>query len=269
MSRHVLVISLLVVVGSSTYFALRNYSGAPPSPNLNESALFEYEMISAPPGNFTLYIPLPNTYETTYLEKQFSFEKPFLIGKYEVTNEQWNICYKMGGCDHPAIMMDGEGLSNPVIRVNWHDAYAFSRWISKATNQRYRLPLEEEWVYAAYMGAKHKEVEVEYDYSNLTGISSIIKLSNPRGSYPTNSWGISDFSGNVWEWTLTCWFGSEENIKKDRTSAELNSPSACTTRIAQGETRSHIPDFISDTYSGGCSTLRPAANLGVRLVREE
>jgi hypothetical protein len=54
----------------------------------------------------------------------------------------------------------------------------------------------------------------------------------------------------------------------NRTIKFLNTPDACTTRIARGETRSHIPDFISDTYNGGCATLRPAANLGFRLVRE-
>jgi hypothetical protein len=35
-----------------------------------------------------------------------------------------------------------------------------------------------------------------------------------------------------------------------------------------GEHRAEVPDFVADTYQGGCSTLQPAANLGLRLVLE-
>ena len=99
--------------------------------------------------------------------------------------------------------------------------------------------------------------------------ASISTFSSSVTSFKENEIGFSDFQGNVWEWTLTCWYASKDKKLKNYSTAELNTPRACTTRIVQGENRSHIPDFIVDTYSGGCATLEPAANLGFRLVLEE
>ena len=48
-----------------------------------------------------------------------------------------------------------------------------------------------------------------------------------------------------------------------------NDPEACSTRIVGGEHRAEVPDFVADTYNGGCAGLQPAANLGFRLVLEE
>lgn len=268
MQRRTSLVLIVATVALLVYLVTGQRFGAALSISSKTVLSFEYDMIVAPVGEFTIHIPVQNSYETTYLTKKVRFEAPFSIGKYEVSNEQWDECFRAGGCAHAAVLLDGETSDNPVVRVNWHDAYQYTRWFSDVTKQSYRLPLEEEWIYAAYMGIEHKENEIEYDYSDLGKISTIIKMTNPRGSFPTNAWGMSDYTGNVWEWTLTCWFGSDENVLKDRTAQELNTPSACSTRIAQGEHRSHIPDFISDTYSGGCSTLRPAANLGFRLVKD-
>lgn len=232
----------------------------------------DYPMLKAPKGSFTLSIPVYQSTKVVYTPKKVVFDKPFYIGKYEVSNKLWNQCYKDEGCSKKAFYSAKEGENNPSIRLNWHDAYQFTQWLSKKTNKTYRLPTEEEWAYAAYMGddtsQKDSEKVVTYDYSdNIRGLS--IKTTRPIGSINSNDWGMHDFYGNVWEWTLTCWYGSKANMLKERSVEELNTPSACTTRVTRGETRSHIPDFISDTYSGGCSTLRPAANLGFRLVLEE
>lgn len=229
-------------------------------------------MVEIPKGVFTLHIPIYYLNKIIYEKKKVEFKKNFFIGKYEISNSLWNECYKEKGCSKEAFYNTDEGLQNPSVRLNWHDAYQFSLWISKKTGKKYRLPTEEEWVYSASMGdelaKKDFSKEVTYDYSSksISGITE--KITKPIGSINRNEWGMYDFLGNVWEWTLTCWFSSRENILKNRSIKELNTPSACTTRIARGETRSHIPDFISDTYSGGCATLRPAANLGFRLVRE-
>lgn len=224
-----------------------------------------YKTVKIEPGEFELNIPIATSFRLEYLQKTVKIKSAFEIGKYEVSNAEWNACYKAGGCNHPALLEEGEALENPVARVNWHDAFQFSIWLSKVSGKKYRLPTEEEWTYAAQAGTPHKAVEVTYDYSQL---NKFVKQTEPRGSHPENEWGLADTIGNVWEWTLSCWFASKENILKERGVEYLNSPNACFTRIALGENRSHIPDFIADTYSGGCATLRPAANLGFRLIRE-
>ena len=228
----------------------------------------DYKTIKVPPGSFDLYIPIPYPTGLKHIRKPVVFKKGFEIGKYEVSNRLWAECFKNGGCSREAETLEGEKDNHPAVRVNWHDAVQFTKWFSKAKGEKYRLPTEEEWAYAVHMGKSHKEVVVEYDYSNLTEIRKVVKLTKPQGSHKENAWGIADFTGNVWEWTLTCWYGSEENILTERSLEELSDTKTCSTRIAQGENRSHIPDFIKDTYNGGCASLRPAANLGFRLIKE-
>ncbi|MEZ4752859.1 MAG: SUMF1/EgtB/PvdO family nonheme iron enzyme [Bdellovibrionota bacterium] len=230
--------------------------------------LLDYPTIKVPSGNFDLYIPIPYPTGFKHIRKPVTFESGFEIGKYEVSNKLWNECFKRGGCSREAETLEGEKENHPAVRVNWHDVVQFTKWFSNATGNKYRLPTEEEWVYAVYMGKSHKEVVEEYDYSDLTKIRKVVKLTEPLGTYKENEWGLADFTGNVWEWTLTCWYGSEENILAKRSLEELSDTKTCSTRIALGENRSHIPDFIKDTYNGGCASLRPAANLGFRLIKE-
>ena len=230
--------------------------------------LLNYQTVKVPPGSFDLYIPIPYPTGLKHIRKAVAFKKGFEIGKYEVSNSLWAKCFKAGGCSREAEILEGEKDKHPVVRINWHDAMQFTKWFSKATGKKYRLPTEEEWAYAVHMGKSHKEVVEEYDYSNLNDIRKVVKLTEPQGTHKENAWGIADFTGNVWEWTLTCWYGSEENILAKRSLKELSDTRTCSTRIAQGENRSHIPDFIKDTYNGGCATLRPAANLGFRLIKE-
>lgn len=242
-------------------------------PDICLSKKIDYPEIKIKKGSFTLNIPVYYSTKIVYIPKKVKFEKDYYIGKYEVTNRLWTKCYKDKGCDKSAFYSSEEGKDNPSVRLNWHDAYQFTKWISKKTGKRYRLPTEEEWAYAAYMGNDQgdqgSDKVVTYDYSKVNSDNIAAKITKPVGSINHNAWGMHDYFGNVWEWTLTCWYGSEKNMLKKRTIKELNNPGACTTRITRGETRSHIPDFISDTYNGGCATLRPAANLGFRLVREE
>lgn len=235
----------------------------------NQLSVIDYPLISVPAGSYTLLIPDNNFFKLDHLEKKVAFDSAFQIGKFEVSNRLWNECFKFKGCNRPATLREGETLDSPVVRINWHDAYAFSKWYSSHTNKRYRLPTEEEWIYAAHLGKDHRNIEIQYDYSDLQKIRNISKRTMPLGSFKENAIGFSDYQGNVWEWTLTCWYASKDKKLKDYSIAELNTPRACTTRIVQGENRSHIPDFIVDTYSGGCATLEPAANLGFRLVLEE
>jgi formylglycine-generating enzyme required for sulfatase activity len=227
-----------------------------------------YETVTIPAGKMTLSLP-QNTYLTIdWLDVRVKIRESFQFGKYEVTNRQWQACVAAGGCEKPLDLREGETLDHPVVRVNWHDARQFSVWLSEVTGDSYRLPTDQEWFYVASLGKGYRADDKEFDYSDLERIRKTPKVTFPVGNFGENEWGAADMVGNVWEWTLSCHAYAEESLRHPDPPSELNNPRACFTRLVGGEHRAHVPDFIRDTYNGGCATLKPAANLGFRLVSE-
>ncbi|MDF0556853.1 formylglycine-generating enzyme family protein [Kamptonema sp. UHCC 0994] len=72
---------------------------------------------------------------------------PFFMGKYEVTQEQYEAV--MG--NNPS---NFKGAKRPVEQVSWDDAVAFCQKLSQKTGKNYRLPSEAEWEYACRAGTK-------------------------------------------------------------------------------------------------------------------
>jgi len=74
--------------------------------------------------------------------------KPFYLGKFEVTQEQWE---KVMGSNPSKF----NGVKNPVDSVNWDDCQKFMVALkSKAPSQTFRLPTEAEWEYACRARSK-------------------------------------------------------------------------------------------------------------------
>jgi formylglycine-generating enzyme required for sulfatase activity len=72
-------------------------------------------------------------------------------------------------------------------------------------------------------------------------------------------------SGNVWEWTATCFMRSALDDEGWTVKQTRN----CGVRVAEGAHRAYVTDFIRDARAGGCAAGTPPDNLGFRLVREE
>ncbi len=69
-------------------------------------------------------------------------------------------------------------------------------------------------------------------------------------------------SGNVWEWTNSCY----ERRAVDAGGAARLLTRNCRVRALEGEHRTFISDFIRDAVAGGCSVGPPPTNLGFRLA---
>lgn len=162
--------------------------------------------------------------------KQKATVEPFLLGRYEVTFEQYsNFCFSTG-----RILPNdkGWGMGNrPVINVTWHDAVAFTNWLSEKSGKRFRLPSEVEWEHAARGGANTPypwEETATPPHANCRNCGSEWdgKKTAPVGSFAPNGYGLYDVIGNVYEWCLDGvpvraedQFG--ESILKDNPSDEL------------------------------------------------
>ena len=86
---------------------------------------------------------------------------------------------------------------------------------------------------------------------------------SPGGTFGTNSNGLDDLAGNVWEWTNSCFV----RVSLDGEREQITNTN-CGVRVVEGAHRSYMTDFIRDPRSGGCAAGVPPANLGFRLVAE-
>jgi formylglycine-generating enzyme required for sulfatase activity len=149
----------------------------------------------------------------------------FYIGETEVTQELWEAV--MGG--NPS---DFKGSNRPVERVSWNDCQEFIRKLNEMTGQKFRLPTEAEWEYAArggknskgykYSGSNYVEDVAWYAY-NCGGTHHAVKTKQP------NELGIYDMSGNVWEW-CNDWYGDYSSNAQTNPTA----PSKGSYRVYRG-----------------------------------
>jgi formylglycine-generating enzyme len=178
------------------------------------------EFVRIAAGTFVMGSP-PTENERDRSENQHrvSISEPFYMQTTEVTVGQWRevmgwrwLARKKGAADMP------------VVKVSWHDCRKFIEKLNRRTGDRYELPTEAQWEYAARAGstaayfwgddinctrAMYANNPIEHDA--CISANTILGLESSRPApvkrYPPNAWGLYDMHGNVWEWCLDL-FGS-------------------------------------------------------------
>lgn len=210
--------------------------------------------------------------------------EPFAIGKYEVTFDEWQACVGDKRCE--VLKDEGWGRGRrPVINVSWEQAVAYTKWLSRKTGKKYRLPTEAEWEYGARAGVDRGRffdlaAEKTCEYANLydlTGKAATdyewehvpckdgFAVTAPVGSFKPNAFGLFDMLGNVWEWTEDCMSAKWRGMRND-TSALMEGD--CSQRAFRGGSWLSFPPYyiyFSDRYK---FLGARHSDLGFRVARD-
>ena len=144
----------------------------------------------------------------------------------------------------------------PVEQVSWNDAKEFiDRLNQKEGADKYRLPTEEEWEYAARAGTTTKW----YCGDSESCVGSIAvydtKSPSPVKSKKPNKWGLYDMSGNVCEWTDSCY------------TQDYNSGCDGNYKVFRGGSWGNVADDTRSVLRWYDSPGYRSINIGFRLLR--
>jgi formylglycine-generating enzyme required for sulfatase activity len=212
------------------------------------------EMVVMPAGSFTMGSPETEEQHRVDEEPQHlvMISKPFAVGRFAATFEEWDACVADGGCNgyRPADRW-GRGRQ-PVINVSWDDAKTYLAWLSRKTGKTYRLPSEAEREYVTragtttpfWWGSSISTNQANYDgnYTFGGGTKGEYRQKTlPVNSFEPNPWGLYQVHGNVFEWVEDCY---HYDYTKAPTDGSAWSPEDCRFRVARGSCWSYAPSTL-------------------------
>ena len=202
--------------------------------------------VQIPAGSFLMGSPdqVRDAGDNEKPQHRVTISQPFYLGKYEVTQAEWQAV--MGSSSYsqkrnndfynlPGMASRLTGPNNPAT-VSWNDAQEFIRRLNeKEGHNRYRLPTEAEWEYAARAGTS-SSYSFGDDANELGryawyGEDFTSGSTHPVGRKDANPWGLHDMHGNVWEWVQD-WYGG--HYYADSPARDPQGPPTGAKRVVRG-----------------------------------
>ena len=268
-------------------------------------------MMGSTPEETTLAEVRADAAEREQPKHAVTLARAFAIGRYEVTLAEYRAfvtatnrpdpdrCITWTEANDTWGEVDGaswqnagfyQGEDHPVGCLDLKDVRDYSAWLSDVTGERYRVPSEAEWEYAARGGTATNQtwgdtMEHMCRFANASDLTRAdvhkgvrdtptrffecrdgFVYTAPVGSFPPNAYGFYDMVGNIWEWVEDCFIVGYEGAPTD--GSVRYDENNCDRLIVRGggwyarnwfmrpagRSREH-PDYRSTT-------------LGLRVVRE-
>ena len=199
------------------------------------------------------------------------------IGRTEITRQQYAPFAAERGYSVPEII--GESVTLPVVNVDYDNAREYARWLSSKTGDKWRLPTEAEWEYAARAGTHtlfqngndQKALCAAGNIADSTALSANTNWATtdctdgfagvaPTESFMPNAFGLYDLHGNVWEWVDGCGGQYRRGGMLSSASCEFRGVRGGSYQMPAFSCRSSNRELLNK------NTKRP--DVGFRLVKE-
>jgi formylglycine-generating enzyme required for sulfatase activity/rhodanese-related sulfurtransferase/CRP-like cAMP-binding protein/chromosome segregation ATPase len=250
---------------------------AAPVPALTAGPVFRDKLKNGGKGPFMVELP-GGSYMMGSAGNSLNFDegprhqvtlKGFSVSRHEVSFTEYDRFARATGRRLPRDERWGRG-DRPVINVSWHDASAYTAWLSKQTGKTYRLPTESEWEYAIRAGGTDQHWwasgadPVPANCFNCGSQWDGYRTA-PVGSFAANNFGLYDMAGNVQEWVQDCYRAGYADAPVDG-SARLMPQ--CTQRAVRGGAYSSPQDSLRSARRGQYDQDTRLDNIGFRIVRD-
>lgn len=296
------------------------------------SSILGPKMVLIPKGEFLMGSPQneQGRYENEGPQHIVTFKKDFYMGQTPVTVGQFRTFINLSGYKTEAEKQEWsewrnpasgnwEGLpnlnwaydnkgktsddNNPVVHISWNDAVAYTKWLSKMTKQKYRLPSEAELEYTNRAGTttrywwgdespslKVANLKGEFDipendktwfptpeerqYAYAQGYTPFLFKGygdghwgiSPVASFKANAFGLFDTAGNVWEWATDCWNTSYHGAPDD--GSAWTEKGLCKYRVVRGGSYYCFPRHVRSANRWARAIDYRGMYIGFRVVRE-
>ncbi|NEZ54200.1 formylglycine-generating enzyme family protein [Leptolyngbyaceae cyanobacterium CCMR0081] len=248
---------------------------------LNEESQVAIEMVLIPSGKFLMGSPDEELGRTAFEGPQHEVMiSNFFMSRYPITQAQWKLVATMpdNGWQLNPQPSDFDGDNRPVEMVSWQDALEFCTRLSTYTGHPYRLPTESEWEYACRAGTTTPFCFGDQITPDLVNYRAPKKYPyGPKAQYPpgttsvdhfdvTNSFGLSDMHGNVYEWCQDDWHENYENAPIDGSAWLLDTNERISIRVIRGGSWRYRPDRCRSANRNYFGSMGRTRNIGFRVV---
>ncbi len=218
------------------------------------------ELVLIPAGTFMM--GAENEVSREAPVHQVTISRPFYMGKFEVTLEQWEELMGTKSWLPPEIASrsprDAAAGRCPIKNVSWNEVQEFIEKLNAKTGGGWRLPTEAEWEYACRAGTT-EDSTVGFDQREWYAENSD-NMSHPVGEKRPNAWGLYDMQGNVAEWCQDYYY-----FYTSRPQTDPEGPAEGMQRVIRGGVYAGDPCRSSGRRSG--LAHRRELYTGFRLVK--